>query len=102
MVVLVPFLLISAVFSRVTVTILELSVRTAAGAPPSQPNFNIEVVVRKNGLELANGSSGGGHAEEGQRYDLEKLITECCCRLQRSIYPQKEDASVLMDTPYRI
>ena len=53
MVVLVPFLLLSAVFSRVT--IMELSVPTAAGgAAVSKPNFNIEVIVRKSGLEIAN------------------------------------------------
>jgi biopolymer transport protein ExbD len=45
MVVLIPFLLISAVFSRVT--ILELSVPTGAGAAVSStPNFAIEVIVR--------------------------------------------------------
>ena len=44
MVVLVPFLLISAVFSRVT--IMELSVPTSAGgAESNKPNFSIEVIV---------------------------------------------------------
>ncbi|MCP4874109.1 MAG: biopolymer transporter ExbD, partial [Gammaproteobacteria bacterium] len=55
MVVLIPFLLISAVFSRVT--IMELSVPTSAGGSESnKPNFSIEVIVRKTGLEIANGS----------------------------------------------
>ena len=45
MVVLIPFLLISAVFSRVT--IMELSVPTSAGGAISNtPNFAIEVIVR--------------------------------------------------------
>jgi biopolymer transport protein ExbD len=56
MVVLIPFLLISAVFSRVT--IMELSVPTSAGGSAlKKPNFAIEVIVRKKGLEIANGSS---------------------------------------------
>ncbi|HHP7235783.1 MAG TPA: ExbD/TolR family protein, partial [Desulfobacterales bacterium] len=56
MVVLIPFLLISAVFSRVA--IMELSVPTAAGGGESTtPNFSIEVIVRQAGLEIANGST---------------------------------------------
>ena len=56
MVVLIPFLLISAVFSRVA--IMELSVPTSAGgAATNKPDFAIEVIVRKAGLEIANGSS---------------------------------------------
>jgi len=54
MVVLVPFLLISAVFSRIT--ILELNLPTAAGS--SQPNkikLSVEVIVREKGLEIGNG-----------------------------------------------
>jgi len=95
MVVLVPFLLISAVFSRVTV--MELSVPTAAGAAaPARPNFNIEVIVRKAGLELANGASVvAAVPKKDDQYDLQKL-TEMLIRLKND-YPQKEDATVLME-----
>lgn len=95
MVVLVPFLLISAVFSRVT--ILELSVPTAAGgAALVKPNFTIEVVVRKAGLELSNGAQVvAALPKKDGEYDLEKL-TEMLIRLKRD-YPQKDDATVLME-----
>ena len=54
--VLVVFLLITAVFT--SITIMELSVPTSAGASvASKPNFAIEVIVRKAGLEIANGKS---------------------------------------------
>jgi biopolymer transport protein ExbD len=95
MVVLVPFLLISAVFSRVT--ILELSVPTAAGsAAVASPNFSIEVIVRDAGLELANGASvvAAIPKKEGE-YDLKKL-SEMLTRLKAD-YPQKDDATVLME-----
>ncbi len=96
MVILVPFLLISAVFSRVT--ILELSVPTAAGGSAMvQPDFTIEVVVRKAGLELANGAqvvAAMPKVADGQ-YDLEKL-TQMLIRLKND-YPQKDDATVLME-----
>jgi biopolymer transport protein ExbD len=95
MVVLVPFLLISAVFSRVT--ILELSVPTAAGGSAIvKPNFTIEVVVRKAGLELANGAQVvAALPKKNDDYDLEKL-SKMLVRLKKD-YPQKEDATVLME-----
>jgi biopolymer transport protein ExbD len=95
MVVLVPFLLISAVFSRVT--ILELSVPTAAGgAALAQPDFSIEVIVRKAGLELANGASVvAAIPKKDDQYDLKKL-SEMLSRLKAD-YPQKDDATVLME-----
>lgn len=95
MVVLVPFLLIGAVFSRVTV--MNLKVPTAAGAATTvHPNFNIEVIVRKKGLELANGAQvvAAIPKKDGQ-YDLQKLST-MLIRLKKD-YPQKDDATVLME-----
>ena len=95
MVVLVPFLLITAVFSRIT--ILELSVPTASGGSQVvKPNFAIEVIVRKAGLELANGSSVvAAIPNQMGEYDLEKL-TKILLRL-KSDYPEKDDATVLME-----
>ena len=95
MVVLIPFLLISAVFSRVT--IMELSVPTSAGGSASNtPNFAIEVIVRKAGLEIANGSSvvAAIPKKDGQ-YDM-KMLAEMLMRL-KAMYPEKEDATVLME-----
>ncbi|MFD1215567.1 ExbD/TolR family protein [Microbulbifer celer] len=53
MVVLVPFLLVSAVFSRVT--ILELNMPTGAGGGAEDPGVSLEVVVRKDVLEISDG-----------------------------------------------
>jgi len=96
MVVLVPFLLISAVFSRVT--ILELSVPTAAaaGAAVNKPDFSIEVIVRKNGLEFGNGARVvAALPNKDDDYDLKKL-SEMLISLKNT-YPSKEDATVLME-----
>ncbi|WP_200907042.1 ExbD/TolR family protein [Desulfatitalea tepidiphila] len=95
MVVLIPFLLISAVFSRVT--IMELSVPTSSGGSAiDTPNFAIEVIVRKAGFEIANGSSveAAIPKKEGQ-YDME-MLGEMLLRLKAQ-YPEKEDATVLME-----
>jgi biopolymer transport protein ExbD len=95
MVVLVPFLLISAVFSRVT--IMELSVPTSAGGSAlNTPNFAIEVIVRRAGLEIANGSSvEAAIPKKNDQYDMQ-MLSEILTRL-KAMYPEKEDATVLME-----
>jgi biopolymer transport protein ExbD len=95
MVVLIPFLLISAVFSRVT--IMELSIpENSGGSALNKPNLNIEVIVRKAGLEIANGMSveAAIPKKDGQ-YNMD-LLSKMLIRLKKR-YPAKEDAVVLME-----
>jgi biopolymer transport protein ExbD len=95
MVVLIPFLLISAVFSRVT--IMELSIPENSGKSAlNKPNLNIEVIVRKAGLEIANGMSveAAIPKKDGQ-YNMD-LLSKMLIRLKKR-YPAKEDAVVLME-----
>jgi biopolymer transport protein ExbD len=115
MVVLVPFLLITAVFSRITV--MELSLPTGAGSSSSKQQLSIEVVVRQKGLEISNGrqvlarfpllkaeqakaSGAADNAEDNtedisKRYDLKKL-SKYLVQI-KSKYPDKTDAIVLME-----
>lgn len=93
--VLVVFLLITAVFTSITV--MDLSVPTSAGGAASvKPNFAIEVIVRKAGLEIANGRSvEAAIPKKDGKYDLQ-LLSELLDRLKAK-YPEKEDATVLME-----
>ena len=93
--VLVVFLLSTAVFMSITVE--ELSVPTAAGgAAANKPNFAIEVIVRKAGLQIANGSSVEASIPiKGDSYDIE-LLSKVLARI-KSQYPDKDDATVLME-----
>jgi biopolymer transport protein ExbD len=96
MVVLVPFLLITAVFSRIT--IVELSLPSSSGGPaPTEPAFRVEVIVRDSGLEITNGSAviAALPKAEFEEYDLGGL-SEYLVALKRE-YPDKEDASVLLE-----
>ncbi len=95
MVVLVPFLLITAVFSRIT--IVELSLPTSAGGPAQKPvPMRVEVVVRDQGLEIHNGRSVIATLPKvNDEYDLGGL-SELILSLKRS-YPDKDDASVLLE-----
>lgn len=96
MVVLIPFLLISAVFSRVT--ILELSVPTSAGSEVAADTreLSIEVIVRDKGFELGNGTTiqAAIPKKEGE-YDLKKL-SALLMNIKKN-NPGKEEATVLME-----
>ena len=91
--VLVTFLLMTAVFSRIT--IVELDLPSSQSTTVSTPPFRLEVIVRKEGFELTNGSNliatipkvNGG-------YDL-KTLGELVLSLKRD-YPDADNASVLL------
>ena len=96
MVVLIPFLLITAVFSRLT--IVELNLPSAAGGPTNNADsFRVEVIVRDAGMEISNGSATIASipkTEDGE-YDMEAL-SDMIVELKRE-YPEQEEASVLME-----
>ena len=95
MVVLVPFLLITAVFSRITIVELNLP-NSVGGSAPTEPSFQVEVIVRGDGLEVSNGSSViATIPKSGDEYDLEKL-SSLVMSLKRN-HPDDNDASVLLE-----
>jgi biopolymer transport protein ExbD len=55
MVVLIPFLLVSAVFSRISIQELNLPTEAAGGAKLERPQISIEVIVRKGLIQLSDG-----------------------------------------------
>ena len=95
MVVLLPFLLITAVFSRMT--IVELNLPSSSGGPSShEDNFRIEVIVREAGIEISNGSSIiASVPKKDDEFDLETL-SDFMIELKRD-YPNQDAASVLME-----
>ena len=96
MVVLIPFLLATAVFSKVTVLELNLPAQAAAGAAPDKPLVTIEVMVRKTGLEIGDGKNINTRIpkKDGQ-YDLAKLSGEM--QDLKARYKEKEDVFVLLE-----
>jgi biopolymer transport protein ExbD len=94
MVVLVPFLLITAVFSRIT--IVELDVPSGAGGATNKPKVTIEVIIRKKGLEVSNGRSViASMPIKGGEYDL-KTLSSTLQKIKKN-YPDKTDATILME-----
>jgi len=95
MVVLVPFLLITAVFSRITIVELSLP-SSAGGAALVEPSFRVEVIVRKTGLEISNAKTViAAIPKVDGEYDLATLSTMVMA-LKRD-NPDSNDASVLLE-----
>jgi len=100
MVVLVPFLLITAVFSRLTIVELNLP-SSAGGASSSEDIFRVEVIVRETGIEITNGTAViGSIPKKDDEFDLETLSDFMVALKQE--YPEHDAASVLMEAhiPY--
>ena len=94
MVVLIPFLLISAVFSRITV--LELDVPTGGGGKADKPKLVLEVIVRKKGIEIGNGKGVvASMSKVDGKYDIATL-SKYLQKIKKN-YPDKTDALVLME-----
>lgn len=102
MVILVPFLLITAVFSRLA--ILELNLPGSSTEPVDQQEltFQLEVTVRQSQIEVGDRNIGalGVYPNNGDEYDYEAL-SEKLAEIKES-YPEKTDASILLeaDIPY--
>ena len=100
MVVLVPFLLITAVFSRLTIVELNLP-SSAGGASGAEEPFRVEVIVRDAGMEITNGSQTiATIPKKDDEFDFQTLSDFMVALKQE--YPEHDSASVLMEAhiPY--
>jgi biopolymer transport protein ExbD len=95
MVVLIPFLLITAVFSRLTIVELNLP-SNASGAVQQPESFRVEVIVREAGFEISNGKAIIATVpKKDDEYDFEEL-SHMMVALKQD-YPDLDSASVLME-----
>lgn len=96
MVVLIPFLLVTAVFSRITIQELNMPEAAAGGRTPDKPVVTIEVIVRQAGLEIADGKRVVMTIpRKGESQDFEEL-SRALLDLKRE-YSEKEDATILIE-----
>ena len=97
--VLVTFLLMTAVFSRIA--IMQIDLPSSAAPKPSEPTFRLEVIVRQDGFELSDGKQQIATIPKASgAYDLNAL-TDRVLMVKRE-HPTSEDASVLSEpkVPY--
>jgi biopolymer transport protein ExbD len=96
MTILVVFLIFSAVFTRTN--ILELNLPAANQAVPDLPQgLQLEVIVRKDRIDVADRGTGllKTLAANGAKYDFVGLSQ--FLQLVKSKYPDKTDASILLE-----
>lgn len=96
MVVLIPFLLATAVFTKITIQELNLPAQAAGGATPDKPLVTIEVMVRKNVLEIGDGTRiNTSIPKKDGKYDFAKLSEDL--RDLKDRYRDKEDVNLLLE-----
>ncbi len=102
MVVLVPFLLMTAVFTKMVVLELNLPSLGGASATNDKPDFELQITIRKEAVILSDNKGGliANIPQNKAQHDyikLSKLLKEVKAR-----FPEKTNASILaeQDTAY--
>ena len=98
MVILVPFLLITAVFSRLAILELNLPGSSTEPVEPQEQTFQLEIIVRQDKIEVGDRNQGllgiYPNSDDGS-YDYEALAEKLAELKNR--YPTKTEAAVLLE-----
>ena len=99
MVILVPFLLMTAVFSRLAILELNLPGSSTENVDPQEQVFQLEIIVRKDKIEVGDRNQGllgiYPNSEDGE-YDYDALSSKLSELKDR--YPDKTEASILFES----
>ena len=97
MVILVPFLLITAVFSRLTILELNLPGSSSEPVDPQEQTFQLEIIVRKDKIEVGDRNQGllGVYPNTDDGHDYVALAEKLVQLKER--YPTKTNASILLE-----
>ena len=97
MVILVPFLLITAVFSRLAILELNLPGSSSEPVEPQEQTFQLEIIVRQDKIEVGDRNQGllGIYPNTEEGYDYVALADKLLELKER--YPSKTDAAILLE-----
>lgn len=97
MVVLIAFLILSAVFSNINIQELVLPAQSdGSNSSPDKPQVTIEVIVRRNSMQISDGKTVLANLPTvAGKYDLQDL-SKNLLRLKAK-YKDKQDISVLLE-----
>jgi len=103
MVVLVPFLLMTAVFSHMTILELNLPSPEAGAADGKKPAFDLKLLIRKNSLTVMNGQSIVKNIPQHKGQHNFKYLTQILQQVKAK-YENKQSITILSeaDMPYEI
>ena len=97
MVVLIPFLLVSAVFSTLTIQELNLPTQASDQMKSDKPPVTIEIIVRKGKIQISDGKKiTSTIPKKDDKYDIATLSTTLVA-LKTSLAEPKEDAIILLE-----
>ena len=99
MVILVPFLLITAVFSRLAILELNLPGSSTEAVEPQDQTFQLEIIVRKDKIEIGDRNQGllGVYPLNADgEYDYDAVSGKLSELKDR--YPKKTEASILLES----
>ena len=96
MVVLIAFLIFSAVFTKISIQEIVLPTQGGSGEGEAAPQITIEVIVRAKGLEIGDGSNVVAviPKQEG-KYDLKRL-SDFLLKIKKQ-YASKQDVNILLE-----
>ena len=103
MVILVPFLLITAVFSRIT--ILELNLPPPSNSDkPQEQKLELEVIVRKDGIDVQDRNKGHLRSIPKRKEGYDSAALSEYLQTVKAKFPDVLNASILLerDIPYEI
>ena len=102
MVILVPFLLITAVFSRITILELNLPAATAEVADREPGAFTLEVTVRSSGIEVGDRHGGLIRRIPATPAGYDYVALSGLLQQLKARFPERLDATLLLepDTSY--
>ena len=104
MVILVPFLLITAVFSRMTILELNMPEASAGNNKPPAQGLALELIVRHNLIQVVDRHSGpiADITKSDAGYDFAKLSD--LIQKIKGLFPDNTDATLLLepDIPYDV
>ncbi len=104
MVILVPFLLITAVFSRLAILELNLPGSDSQAAEQNEPTLQLEITVREDSIEVGDRNGGllNRIEKSAEGYDLVEL--NGYLRQVKQRFPDKADATLLLEQeiPYQV
>lgn len=100
MVILVPFLLITAVFTRITVLDLDLPAQASADnqQPPQEPELQLEVVVRQDVIEVGDRKRGLLRRIEVSEDGSDLQAVSEVLRQVKARHPDIRDVTLLLET----
>lgn len=96
MVILVPFLLITAVFSRMTVLELQLPELNAENNPDEQVKLSLQLVVRENSFDIRDANLGLIRSIERDGEDNWQLFSQVLLEI-KTRFPEEQDITLLLE-----